>query len=82
MTPDEWIPLFTQHWPDAKILAPDFCMTFDHCKLCDTHVARGEQKEHVRKHKRELKTYRTQQRRKVEIDRVSNLAKARKARAA
>lgn len=80
LTPDEWIPLFTKHFKDEQILNPVFSMTFDHCKLCDTHVEPGEQKDHMRQHKRELATFRRKQRIRAERERHANLAKARKVR--
>lgn len=80
--PEVWIPMFTQHWTDEQILNPTFCMTFDHCKLCDVHVDPGQQKEHISRHKRELAAWRRKQRSKVESARLDGLRKARKARAA
>ena len=77
-SPDVWIPMFTRSFSDEQILKPDYAITFDHCKLCDSHVEPAEQKEHLRKHRRELRAYRSKQR----AAQRQNLAKARKARAA
>lgn len=81
-SPDVWIPMFTKHFADEQILKPGFAITFDHCKLCDAHVDPGEQKEHLRAHKRELKSFRSKQKRVQATERAANLRKARKARAA
>jgi hypothetical protein len=73
---DSWIPLFTSSFKDAQILDPAFCMTFDHCKLCDTHVDPADQRDHLREHRTQLKKFRAQQHRMKQ----QSAARARKAR--
>lgn len=76
--PEVWIPMFTKSFSDEQILNPSYAITFDHCKLCDSHVDPGYQKAHLRTHKRELAAFRRRQ----ASARIANLNKARKARSA
>lgn len=86
--PEEWIPLFLYYegnrakpkYTKDQILAPNFAITFNHCKLCDTRVD-GSPEAHLRQHRKELTAYLGKRRAAADRAKAAGLMKGRGAKA-
>jgi len=74
---EQWAPMFLRYYKEEQILNPTFAITFDHCKLCDDGPIHNTV-EHLREHKKELRSYQARRASEARKKSLAGLAAARK----